>query len=229
MTGLLASVRDLREARLARAGGADIIDLKEPAAGALGAVALPTLRRVRAALPDALLSATIGDQPMQPQPLLQAVAATAATGVDYVKVGFFAGGDWAGCLQALGGITGRTAVVAVLFADQGPDPALLDALRAAGLRGAMLDTADKRRRLTELLDPGRLRAFVGRCRALGLLCGLAGSLRRQDIEPLLPLAPDYLGFRGALCDGDRRGRLDPQALAAVRRCIPRYSAAAALA
>ena len=34
----------------------------------------------------------------------------------------------------------------------------------------------------------------------GLLTGLAGSLEAADVPRLLLLAPDYLGFRGALCD-----------------------------
>src|SRR5712691_8352699 len=38
MTKFLASVRDVSEAEIALAAGADIIDLKEPARGALGAV-----------------------------------------------------------------------------------------------------------------------------------------------------------------------------------------------
>jgi len=37
MTGMLASVRNLEEAKLVYEGGADIIDLKEPNDGALGA------------------------------------------------------------------------------------------------------------------------------------------------------------------------------------------------
>ncbi len=51
VTGLLASVTDVEEARLGAAGGADIIDLKNPAAGALGALAPETLRAVRTAPP----------------------------------------------------------------------------------------------------------------------------------------------------------------------------------
>ena len=38
ITGMLASVANLAEARLAAAGGADIVDLKNPVAGALGAL-----------------------------------------------------------------------------------------------------------------------------------------------------------------------------------------------
>ena len=222
MTGLLASARNLAEARLALAGGADIIDLKEPWAGALGAVPTARMREIRSALgPGVRLSATIGDHPMHPQSLATAVTTTAATGVDYVKVGFFAGGDREGCIATLAAAAARgVAIVAVLFADLGIDLALLDALHGAGARGAMLDTARKGTGLCQQLKSQQLAVFVQRCRERDLLCGLAGSLRLADIPPLLALAPDYLGFRGALCNGDRRGRLDAAALAAVRAGIP---------
>lgn len=37
------------------------------------------------------------------------------------------------------------------------------------------------------------------------MIGLAGSLRIEDIATLADLGPDYLGFRGAACDGHDRG------------------------
>ena len=46
MTLFLASVRDMAEAETARLAHADIIDLKDPALGALGAVDLATTKRV---------------------------------------------------------------------------------------------------------------------------------------------------------------------------------------
>ena len=59
--GLLASVRSLAEARLALAGEVDVIDLKEPSAGALGAVPLDVARDVAGLQPRPVVSATIGD------------------------------------------------------------------------------------------------------------------------------------------------------------------------
>ncbi|MGZ8249348.1 (5-formylfuran-3-yl)methyl phosphate synthase, partial [Methylomagnum sp.] len=46
MTGLLASVANLDEARLVAESGADIIDLKNPAAGALGALSVGEVARI---------------------------------------------------------------------------------------------------------------------------------------------------------------------------------------
>ena len=51
MTGFLASVSSVEEARLVRSLGADVIDLKDPARGALGALDEDSVRAI-ASLPD---------------------------------------------------------------------------------------------------------------------------------------------------------------------------------
>lgn len=223
MTGMLASVATLEEARLVLAGGADIIDLKNPAAGALGALTPATVARIAADLAGGKpISATVGDLPMQPAAVLPAVQAMAASGVDYVKIGFFSGGDWAACLAALAPLAQQQRLIAVLFADQPAEPHWLPAIAAAGFAGAMLDTMDKSRGgLRQRMDHAALDGFVRQARELGMLCGLAGSLRAEDIACLLPLQPDYLGFRGALCENSQRTQgLSRAAVSRVRGLIP---------
>ena len=51
--------------------------------------------------------------------------------------------------------------------------------------------------------------FIAECRALRLICGLAGSIAMVHVPRLRELAPDVVGVRGALCAGGRNGRLDP--------------------
>ncbi|BCX88911.1 (5-formylfuran-3-yl)methyl phosphate synthase [Methylomarinovum tepidoasis] len=221
MTRLLASVTDPDEARLAAAGGADIVDIKNPAEGALGALPAATIREIRAILPKATLSATIGDLPPQPGPVLEAVRSTAACGVDYVKIGFFPGGDLDATLKALRPLTADCRLIAVLLADYLIALPLLDILAEYGFAGAMLDTADKAKGpLTAIRPRPFLERFVNQARERGLLTGLAGSLQLEDIDQLLPLRPDYLGFRGALCRKGRQSRLDPRRLQAIREKIP---------
>ncbi|MGH6749891.1 MAG: (5-formylfuran-3-yl)methyl phosphate synthase, partial [Methyloceanibacter sp.] len=90
MTRFLASVRDVAEAETALAAGADIVDLKDPAKGALGALASDDIASCVAAIAGrAELSATVGDLEMDPATVLSAVRTTAATGVGYVKLGLF--------------------------------------------------------------------------------------------------------------------------------------------
>ena len=69
-------------------------------------------------------------------------------------------------------------------------------------------------------DAATLAKFVGRARTSGMLTGLAGSLGLADIPALLELAPDYLGFRGALTRGGRTAPLNSVAVQAVRAAIP---------
>jgi (5-formylfuran-3-yl)methyl phosphate synthase len=222
MTRLLASVTTPEEAEAAISGGADIIDLKDPWRGVLGALPLNDIRtivrRVAARRP---VSATIGDLPSDPTLLTDAIRRTAATGVDYVKVGFFTTENLGACLGAIATLTPDHAVVAVLFADRSPPLGDLGGFARAGFAGVMLDTADKAGgRLTQHASLAALRCFVNQAKSLGLFAGLAGALRIDDIPALLELAPDYLGFRGALCtEAQRQSNLDPGRLLAVRRAV----------
>lgn len=222
-TGLLASVADEQEARLVLEQGVDIVDLKNPAAGALGALPLQTVQAIVHALSGCRpLSATVGDLPMEPATVTSAVRSMGETGVDYVKIGFFPGGDWRACLEALRPLARQYRLIAVLFADQQPESAWIEAIAAADFTGAMLDTMDKQRgSLRQVLPDALLAEFVAQAHRHGLLTGLAGSLRREDIAALLPMQPDYLGFRGALCRGcERTALLDATAVAEIRGSIP---------
>lgn len=223
MTSMLASVTGAEEAEIALSGGVDIIDLKDPKAGALGAVSTPAIRSAIDAIAGrAPVSAVCGDLPMQPETIRARVEEIAATGVDYVKVGFFPSGDPAACAQALEPLAAETKLIAVLFADLAPDFELLDLLARHGFHGAMVDTAGKSNgRLLDHLPPQRIPEFVGRAKALDLKVGLSGSLEAPDIPRLLPFAPDFLGFRGALCGGAGRvAAISPEAVAQIRELIP---------
>lgn len=225
MTGFLASVNSLEEACIALEAGVDVIDLKEPASGVLGAVPVATLREVvRFIGGRRLVSATVGDLPSDPRIISGAVAKVASQGVDIVKVGLFDRENRAAVLEALGKQARKgIRIVAVLFADreQALEPILTE-LAEAGLMGAMLDTANKQgKSLRHCCTDPQLAAFVEKGRGLGLVTGLAGSLRIEDIDPLLRLGPDYLGFRGALCLGNSRQRsIDPMAVRTIRMRIP---------
>lgn len=221
---LLASVTSEAEARLAAASGADIIDCKNPAEGALGALPHATVAAIRNAAPGHIpVSATIGDIPADPEPVVAAVAAMAATGCDIVKVGLFPGGDARASIRRLGAERQPpVGLVAVLLADRPLDLSLIADLGRARFTGVMLDTAGKDgRSLLDHCDRRTLTDFISEARSAGLMAGLAGSLRLAHIPELLALAPDVLGFRGALCQAaNRRGPVDAAAMRAVRRAIP---------
>jgi uncharacterized protein (UPF0264 family) len=225
----LASVRSEGEAQIALAGGADVIDCKEPSSGALGACTPAVVAAVRRAMPARVrVSATIGDLPCRAADLLAGTRAMAATGVDYVKIGLFPGGEPAHAVAALGesarasrGQLGRARLVAVLFADLQPEFAIIPALARAGFAGVMLDTAGKgKTTLVDFLTQAELRRFITEAHSCGLFAGLAGSLRLEHIPQLAALQPDLLGFRGALCRGHaRQGELNAEAVRVAARAV----------
>lgn len=222
MTRMLASVNSVQEALEVLTAQADIIDLKQPAQGALGALPVALVKEIVNAINGQRpVSATIGDLPMQPDLIFNAVNEMATTGVDYIKIGFFPSGDWLGCIEKLSTLTPSFALIAVLFADNQPDFAILQALKAAGFSGVMLDTMHKSNgSLTQVMDDEKLTQFVSKSKQNDLLCGLAGSLKLADIPNLLPYHADYLGFRGALChQHNRTAVLCPTATRAIRLAV----------
>lgn len=222
MTLMLTSVASQAEAEIVAARGADIIDCKDSARGALGALSPGEVRAIVAAVGDTRPVSAVVELPHDVALARKAIEEAAASNVAFVKFALPATPDVDQIIDALAPLAARTRLVAVLFADLGPDLERLARLARAGFAGALLDTAHKGKgRLLDHLDIGALSSFVKRCHDLGLQAGLAGSLEAPDVPRLLVTNPDVLGFRGALCKGhDRRGAIDPEAVTLIRDLIP---------
>ena len=222
MTGFLASVTGPIEAEAAVIGGADIIDLKNPLTGALGALPFETVKAsVETINKRTITSATIGDLPPHPTRMTQAVRKMKTTGVEIIKIGFFQAADYRPLIDALAHEASEHQLVAVLFADQQPNLDLLPHLAACGFYGVMLDTATKDGGgLLANMDTKNLSKFIQNTRQIGLISGLAGQLAMDDIPALLPLKPDYRGFRTALCkNNNRKGELDTEVVRMIKNKI----------
>lgn len=226
---MLASVRSYDEAVFAADHGADIIDLKEPRTGALGAVSLPVQEEVVMAMRSCGIpvSATVGDLPMSASRLHAAIEWTALSGVDFVKFGVM--GTGARAVQVLSeldrlrrGFHSTCNLVAVLFADRVADcneaiHLARCALSVRGVKGVMLDTAGKT--AGDLIDAMSMRdltEFVDAVQEAGGFAGLAGSLREDHVPLLAATRADLLGFRGAICGGNRNNCLESAAFLRVR-------------
>ena len=223
----LASVTTAAEAERALDHGADIIDAKDPARGALGALPLATICAIVAAGNGrAPVSATIGDLPSDANTMVAAAYSTAATGVHFVKAGFFEGSAHGDAIAALGAADlGRARLIGVLMADLKPDLELIIAMAKAGFAGVMLDTANKTDGgLLDAMPARRIAEFVQLARVHDLIAGLAGSLRAADIAPLMKFSPNVLGFRGALCASGRTGALDAGRVRSIAAEIKRSAA-----
>jgi uncharacterized protein (UPF0264 family) len=228
---LLVSVVDEAEARLAVAGGVDVVDVKNPAEGSLGAPAPGVVARVRDVLPDGLpLSVAIGDLPALPGTAALAALGAARSGAAYVKVGLWGAStvdDAVAVLRAArDAVDGEAAVVAVTYADGERVPSrplpprdLVRAGREAGVGGCLLDTSVKDGRgLLSWLDAGALAAIVADAHDAGLEIALAGELRAEDLPAIRATGADVAGVRSAACrDGRRTAPLDPERIARLTR------------
>ena len=205
---LLVSVREAQEAETACAAGADLVDAKDPARGALGALPDAIVRTIAAHVGGRAVTSAVAGEPETGDAVVEAVAAMVATGVDYVKVALRPETAADALARAAAMAPGR--LIGVFFAEDGVPRGAVIRLASAGFCGAMIDTRGKAGlRLTNHLPPRVLGAFVDACRAHGLVSGLAGSLRVTDIPVLVGYGPDYLGLRGGLCvGGDRRNALE---------------------
>jgi (5-formylfuran-3-yl)methyl phosphate synthase len=226
---LLVSVVDAGEAREAAAAGADIVDVKNPAEGSLGAPSPAVIAAIRAVVPAALpVSAAIGDMPNLPGTAALAALGAAHSGAAFVKVGLWGASTEAeavALLRAVRDAVPGAALVAGAYADarRVPHAPLAPELlpRVAGAAGAdacLLDTAVKDGRgLLDWLPPEALTSLVDEAHALGLEVALAGALRADDLPAVGAAGADIAGVRSAACaDGRRSGALDPSRVRALR-------------
>jgi (5-formylfuran-3-yl)methyl phosphate synthase len=232
---LLVSVRSAAEAAAALAGGADIVDAKEPSRGSLGAVTATVVRDIAAALPPALpLSVALGDFD-RADTVAAAVAGVAQLPARmapvYYKLGF-AGADapaadriLAAALDAAAARPDRPLIVAAAYADheEARAPAaevLAGAAARAGVAGVLIDTHTKDGRdLLHWMPPARLRGWIGDARRAGLLTAIAGSLGGPGMLAAADCGPDVVGVRGAVCEGGRGGVLQAERVRAVRDAL----------
>jgi (5-formylfuran-3-yl)methyl phosphate synthase len=216
MTRLLVSVTDAQEAILAVENGADLIDVKDPTAGSLGAATANQWQEVLCAVNDRVpVSAALGE--LLAEGALERARLTA--NLAFAKVGL------AGCRNDASwtnrwrhwqqSLAPDTQAVAVCYVDwqtcgaPSPDEVIRELVATAYCRVMLFDTCDKGN--GSLLDHCPLTPLRDLCENLrneNCQIVLAGSLRLADIPALLSFAPDYLAVRGAVCRGSRTGHVD---------------------
>jgi (5-formylfuran-3-yl)methyl phosphate synthase len=213
---LLVSVTDAHEACMAVEGGVDIVDVKNPAEGPLGAPGPGVIERVREVVPpERPVSAAIGDLPNVPGTAALAALGAARSGAAYVKVGLGTSTMEAAVavLRAVrDAVDGRAGVIAAAYADAErasggslPAGAVVEAARRASAEGCLLDTAVKDGRgLFHWLTPAALEALVAEGHAAGLEMALAGALRAEDLSLVRATGADVAAVRAAACRGGRR-------------------------
>jgi uncharacterized protein (UPF0264 family) len=228
---LLVSPMNIAEARAALAGGADIIDVKNPREGSLGANFPWAIRAVvELAAGRTPVSATIGDLDFKPGTASLAALGAACSGADYIKAGLLGAKTADQALEMMTGIVravkdfdARKKVVASGYSDYARagsvSPMLLPAVAAeAGADLVMVDTAVKDGRPTfDFMSERNLSDFISSGHAHGLEVALAGTIGFQHLKTLKRLDPDIIGVRGIVCGGDRRAAVQGELVERVKQ------------
>ena len=217
----MISVISREEARDALLGGAEILDVKNPREGSLGAQPPEIIGNIKALASGRVkISAAIGDIPNLPGTAALAALGAALCGADYIKVGLYGTKNRADAEILLHEVQKavrdfNTSVIAAAYADfhrAGTlNPEYLPRIAAsAGVKGCLLDTAVKDGLgLFDFLQPARIRLLVEQAHADGLMFGLAGALSEKDLPLARELGADVAGIRTAACPNNRRdGALD---------------------
>ena len=230
--GLLVSVRDAAEARIALAAGVDLIDIKEPRKGALGAANAATIGEIAATVSGRVpVSVALGElrDVGDAELLLDRVA-----GVLLAKIGLAGVAqnvDWHDRWHSqIARMPKSIHSVAVVYADWrmvgAPPPQ--EVLRRAcefGCLALLVDTCDKSHGdLLAHWPLDEIRTFVDQVQHSKLLAVIGGSLTAAVLDEIAGTGADYVAVRGAVCRGKRDGPIDQDKLARfvqqVRRCRP---------
>lgn len=222
--GLLVSVRSADEAQIALAGGADVIDVKEPNRGPLGAADAEVVAQVVAEVGGRAPVSVAGGELLE-----RNVDQGKLIGVSYAKVGLAgcrAVADWRSRWRlAASRWSQHVAPVAVVYADWrsagAPSPQDVLAVAVATPCPALLvDTYDKSAGgLFDHWEPNDVASLCRQARTHGLAVVLAGSLQITHLETAVRCRPNLVAMRGAVCDDGRDGTISSARVGAVRLAL----------
>ncbi|MEA4957881.1 hypothetical protein SDC9_29493 [bioreactor metagenome] len=235
---LLISPINNEEALESIEGGADIVDVKNPKEGSLGANFPWVIREIREMTPDDMLvSATLGDVPYKPGTVSLAAMGALTSGADYIKVGLYGTSNYEEALEVMTNVVKTVkdnnpdaVVVASGYADAHRVGAVTPwdipkVAKESGSDLAMLDTAVKDgKTLFDYLDINELEKFVNETHSYGLKSALAGSVKKEQLKPLYDIGCDVVGVRGAACTGGDRntGKISRVAVAELKNLVKSF-------
>ncbi len=244
ITKLLVSVRSVTEAYEALAGGADVIDIKEPANGPLGAASFKAIKQIAQCVTDESprtpITVALGELELSSLDRFIATQIAPIAEISEIvalKVGLAGLKDqpWQSGLaelkQSIETQPGGCELVAVAYADDevANSPTAEQVFSAAnrlGLRGFLIDTYHKEKS-PKSLNPGllgtisqdRLAELFEVVHLMEITVAVAGSLNLDQIEAMMLLKPDIIGVRGAACEGGRAGTVSRDKVKAMRNRI----------
>ncbi len=240
MTTLLISPKDLEEVGVTLKGEPNIIDIKNPLEGSLGANFPHIIKEAREKISlynknyskNIKLSVAIGDFPDLPGSASLAALGAASIGANYVKIGLKGTNNIKNAIylaksvvKAVKDYNSEINVVIAGYADQhllnySIDPLLIPEI--AGISGAdvaMIDTAIKDgKSLIDHLSIKKIKLFLNNTKKYKVKSALAGSLKFEDLDILKDFKPDIIGVRSIVCENfDRmKGKIKPELIIQVK-------------
>jgi len=199
MSKVLGSIKDLSEAKLLLKTDIDIIDLKDPSNGALGRLSNDDINNiVKYVANKKLTSSTVGDLPNNIEIIKKNVDEISSTNVNFIKIGVYK----KEYIKTLCDIKSCKKLIAVFFADIFlPSSKDIKKLKNSSFSGVMIDTSNKKSgNLLDHVSYSDIGDFLKIAKNFKLLTGVAGSINETHLDELIKLNPDYMGFRGALCE-----------------------------
>lgn len=232
-TRLLISVASAAEVEPAVAGGADIVDVKDPSTGALGRPSPQCLAEVVACVGGrAPVTAAWGE--LAEATPLDVEQRQSLRGVSLVKLGTAHLGEQEGTWRerwesVRDSVPPGIAIAIVHYADWHRSGALdieatLALAEEAKAVALVIDTYGKAGGgLLDFYPPPQLATIVHQIRSRQLAIVLAGSLHASHLLRVLDCTPAVVGVRGAACQqGHRNGPICSERVAALRNAIDRY-------
>ena len=226
---LLVSPINTEEANICKLGGVDIIDVKNPKEGSLGANFPWIIRAVKEIADQTPVSATIGDLNYKPGTASLAALGAAVAGAEYIKIGLYdiqtkeqAVDILRNIVRSVKDYDSNKKVVASGYSDykriNSISPLELPNICAkVGADVVMIDTGIKDGRSTfEFLKDSELIEFVANARSLGLKTAIAGTIKFENVPILKHIQPDIIGVRGCVCGGDRNSTIKRELVEQLR-------------
>jgi uncharacterized protein (UPF0264 family) len=216
-TGLLVSVRSADEVAAALAGGADLIDVKEPSKGSLA----PAEAEVVSAVIDAVkkkvpVSAALGE--WSPNALTEAHWHLELK-LNYVKWGLAGYSPVPGwgedLLDTRRELPVGMEMVAVAYADwerakSVPPAEMVKFAKRFRFKAFLLDTWNKDgKTLLDFMKPDEVQELVESLQRVYTTVAVGGSLRPEQMKQLKNVKPEYFAVRTSVCAaGKRDGVID---------------------
>lgn len=226
MARLLVSVRSAAEAIDAVAGGADIIDVKEPNRGALGRADNQAVQSVIDAVGDSVpVSMACGELVDLPNGSTQSPTnqSQIPRKLAYAKIGL------AGCVSTdvadwkekwkhwVTTIPTAVQPIAVIYADasNAGSPTAADIIELSqqfNCQGILIDTfrKQKHRSLFDWQTESEIVDWIDAAHNGNQFVAIAGSLTAEHFSRVLRMQADIIAIRGAACKGDRDGEICKQ-------------------